>query len=178
MIIGNGDIGLALREIDSDDRTYFVSGVSNSREIRQSEFLREKGLLFEIKKAKHLVYVSSLAVYYLDTPYARHKRMMERLVKTLAHALRAESTIVRVGNITWGTNPNTLINYLRARKINGEPLEIQNTERYIIDKDEFLYWVKMIPDWSCEMNITGKRMSVAEIVERYVEPYCVLEAVA
>lgn len=177
MIIGNGDIAAALREVDRDDRLFFCSGVSNSRETRESEFKREINLLADVvyrNRGTHLIYVSSLAVFYSDTPYAQHKRTMEYLVKK-----RCQShTIIRVGNITWGTNPNTLINYLRARKSRGERLEIQDAQRYVIDKDEFLYWVNMIPTWSAEMNITGKRMSIAEIVSEYVDPYVAQEAAA
>lgn len=174
MIIGNGDIATVLRDVDRHDRLYFVSGVSNSSETRESEFKRERVLLADTvnrNRGTHLVYVSSLAVFYSDTPYAEHKRTMERLVKKFS-ALRA---ILRVGNITWGSNPNTLINFLRGQKERGERLDIQDTQRYVIDKDEFLYWVGMIPPWSCEMNITGKRMTIAEIVREYVEPYAVRE---
>lgn len=180
MIIGDGDIASALKEIDRKDRIFFVSGVSNSSETRESEFQREKNLLFNLKDEKHIVYVSSLAIFYSDTPYARHKRTMEQCIKTFAFTRRIPQnwTIIRVGNISWGTNPHTIINYLRARATKGEPLDIQDTERYLVDKDEFLYWVGMVPSWPCEMNITGTRMTVAEIVQEYVEPHCRLEAVA
>lgn len=173
LIIGNGDIASALKDIDTSDRLYFVSGVSNSREFRQSEFNRERDLLMAQRWSEHLVYVSSLCVFYSNTLYAHHKREMEGRVKKFSRW-----TILRVGNITWGNNPNTLINYLHARRLAGQPLEIQDTERYIIDKDEFLYWVKMIPDWSCEMNVTGRRMSIAEIVKEYVEPDAFQQAVS
>lgn len=177
MIIGHGDIATALRDIDRDDRIYFVSGVSNSRETRESEFRRERNMFADVvydDRGTHVVYVSSLAVFYSNTPYAEHKKTMEWLVKKRAQ----RHTIIRVGNITWGSNPNTLINYLRGQKERGERLDIQDAQRYVIDKDEFLYWVGMIPDWNCEMNITGKRMTVAEIVSEYVDPYYELEAVA
>lgn len=142
-ILGNGDIASALRQVDRDDRIYFVSGVSNSSETRASEFKREMDLLCRVAKHHHVVYVSSLAVFYSDTPYAQHKRAMERRVKRFAWW-----TILRVGNITWGSNPHTLINHLRGQKERGEKLDIQDAQRYVIDKDEFLYWVNMIPDWS------------------------------
>lgn len=178
MIIGNGDIATALREIDCDDRLFFASGVSNSSETRDSEFKREKDLLFAQRGGLHIVYISSLSVFYLDTPYTQHKRSMEGLVRTYAWSYDIHYTIVRVGNITWGTNPHTLINFLRNRRTQGLPLEIQDVERYVIDKDEFLHWMKLIPEWSCEMNVTGRRMNVAQIVQEYVEPFARLEAVA
>ena len=76
-------------------------------------------------------------------------------------------TIMRLGNITWGTNPHTLINYFRRQLKGGKPIKVQDTYRYIIDKDEFLHWINLIPDWNSEMNITGRRMKVKEIVDEF-----------
>lgn len=167
MIIGNGDIATALREIDQPDRIFFASGVSNSAETRGSEFLREVRLLrtcFAANPSKRLIYFSSLSVFYADTAYAFHKQSMESLVR-----MAGRWTIIRLGNIDWGTNPHTLINYLRDRAKKGLPLEIQDVYRYVVDRDEFLHWMNLIPDWNCELNIPGRRMKVAEIVKEYVE---------
>jgi len=162
MIIGDGDIAKVLR--DREDRLYFASGVSNSKETRKSEYEREKALLLDQDKHRHLVYFSSLSIFYTDTLYAQHKRRMEDLIKkTFRHW-----TIVRIGNITWGTNPNTIINFMRARHAAGETLEIRDAYRYVVDQEEFLHWINMIPDWNCEINITGRKMSVQEIVDQYV----------
>lgn len=176
MIIGNGDIANALTEIDCDDHVYFASGVSNSSETRASEFQRERDLLFNLKDEKHIIYFSSLAIFYLQTPYTQHKRQMEQCIRTWAHSYSQHFTVVRLGNIDWGTNPHTLINYLCARAQAGEQLEIQDTFRYIVSKDEFLHWMRMIPSWSVEMNIPGERLTVAQIVERYVLPSVELAA--
>ncbi len=162
MIIGNGDIASVLK--DREDRLYFVSGVSNSQEMRESEYQRETDLLLSQDKNKHLVYCSSLCVFYSNTRYARHKKQIENLIKdSFPHY-----TILRIGNITWGKNPSTLINHLRTQAEKGERLEIKDTYRYIIDKEEFLHWIDMIPEWSCEMNITGQRLTIREIVNKYV----------
>ncbi|OHA88491.1 MAG: hypothetical protein A2653_00970 [Candidatus Zambryskibacteria bacterium RIFCSPHIGHO2_01_FULL_43_25] len=161
MIIGNGDIASALP--DKKNRLFFASGVSNSQETRESEYAREKTLLFKQDRNSHIVYFSSLAVLYGKNRYVQHKREMEALIKQ--EFLRY--TIMRLGNITWGTNPHTLINYFRQQLKADKPITIQNTYRYIIDKDEFLHWIGLIPDWSCEMNITGRRMKVSEIVDEY-----------
>jgi hypothetical protein len=77
-------------------------------------------------------------------------------------------TIIRIGNITWGTNPHTIINFFRNQVKKGEPLDIRDEYRYVIEKDEFLHWIDLIPEWSCEMNITGQRMKIQEIVDKYV----------
>jgi len=172
-IIGHGDIASALTGIDSLGRIFFASGVSNSSETREIEFKREKDLLIQCDERKQIIYFSSLCVFYSDTRYAQHKREMERLVKTFPHY-----AIVRIGNITWGVNPNTLINFLRNRVAAGLPLEIQDAYRYIVDLEEFLYWLEALPTWNCEISIPGERMKVAEVVRRYVVPFVRMEAVA
>jgi len=160
MIVGNGDIASVLE--DKEGLTYFASGVSNSSETREEEFEREKELLKKQDKSKHLVYFSSLCIFYSDSPYAEHKKLMEFYVSIWFK----KYTIIRLGNITWGKNPNTLLNFFRNRIKNNEPFEIQDTFRYLVDKEEFLYWINMIPSWNCEMNITGQRLKVQTIVNR------------
>ena len=160
-IIGHGDIASVLP--DRPDLLFFASGVSNSGETREAEFLRELTLLRSYPNV-HMVYFSSLCVFYSDTPYARHKRVIETLLKRYWQRY----TILRLGNISWGSNPHTLINHLRKRAAMGIELDIQDVYRYIVDKDELLHWVNMIPPWSCEMNIPGRRMKVADIVREYV----------
>ena len=169
MIIGNGDIATALREIPKQTERknwiYFASGVSNSQEKRESEYEREIKLLLKQDKNKHLVYISSLCVFYSNSRYAKHKKQMEKLIKDNFERF----TIMRFGTITWGNNPHTLINFFRYQKKRGKKLTIRDTYRYIVDKDEFLHWIRLIPDWDCEMNVTGKRMKVKEIVRKYVK---------
>lgn len=162
MIIGNGDIAKVLK--DREDRLYFASGVSNSKETRRSEYEREKALLLCQDKHRHVVYFSSLSIFYTDTLYAQHKLRMESLIKKYFR----HYSIVRIGNITWGSNPHTLINHFKAQRKRKEKLEIRNAYRYVIEKDEFLHWIELIPDWNCEMNLTGRRMSINEIVKTYV----------
>lgn len=168
VIIGNGDIASVLK--DRDDRIYFASGVSNSGEVRDSEFNREiqlltnyydKSYLVQDKFLK-LVYFSSLCVFYLDTPYAKHKRNMENLVRQYCK----KYTIIRIGNIKWGDNPYTIINFLKNKIKNNEPFEIQNTHRYVVGKEEFLHWIDLIPEWNCEINIPGEILTISEIVRR------------
>lgn len=163
MIIGHGDIASVLP--DREGFIFFASGVSNSQETRESEYQREIDLLMKQNKQKHLVYFSSLCIFYSDNRYARHKKYMEELIrKTFKHY-----TIVRIGNITWGKNPHTLINYLKNRRKAGKELEIKNVYRYILNKKDFLHWIGLIPEWNCEMNIPGQRLKVRQIVKKYVD---------
>lgn len=109
---------------------------------------------------QHIVYFGTLAMFYSDTRYTRHKREMENLIKLNF----PNYTIVRIGNISWGNNPRTLINYLKSHP----DAKLRDEYRYIVDKEEFLYWINAIPDWSCEMNIPGKRLKVKDVYEQYV----------
>ena len=155
MKVGNGDIASVLPE--RKDLVFFAAGVSNSQETRETEYEREQDLLLKQHPKSHIVYFSSLAIFYSTTRYTLHKRDMESLVK---HAFE-HWTIIRLGNITWGKNPNTLINYLK----NHKDAKIQNVYRYIIDKDEFLHWINLIPSWNVEMNCPGRRMKIIDIVK-------------
>lgn len=172
MIVGNGDIAAALREggVDRYDLTFFASGVSNSRETRESEYSREADLLTLMPAANRLVYFSSLCIYYNNnTRYAQHKREMEWRIKLWF----PRWTILRLGNITWGTNPHTLVNHLRAVVARGEAPDIRDVYRYLTDQDEFLDAVRQIPDKNCEMDFLGRRLKVADIYQEFV-----LEAIA
>lgn len=163
MIIGDGDIASVLP--DREDLTFFASGVSNSQETNEDEYAREYNLLTEqIGKHKHMVYFSSLAIFYSDTRYTQHKRIMEAVTRKLFK----NHTIIRLGNIDWGKNPHTLINHLKKQKKEGKKLDIQDVYRYIVNKEEFLHWISLIPTWSCEMNVPGQRMKVEEIAKKYI----------
>lgn len=162
MIIGKGDIASAIE--DRYGFLFFASGVSNSREERESEYQREKDLLLSQPRDLHIVYFGSLCVFYAKSRYAEHKLEMERLVKENFK----NWTIIRLGNITWGDNPHTLINFFRRQRSLGVPYEVQNVYRYICDKKEFLFWLRKIPEWNCEMNIPGKRMKVLDVIKEYV----------
>lgn len=168
-IIGNGDIASALPE--QDRLLFFASGVSNSQETRKSEYQREFDLLrSQVGTDLRLVYFSSLSIFYKDSRYTQHKRLMESVVKECF----PHYTIIRLGNITWGDNPHTIINFFRNRLERGEPIEVRDEYRYITDREEFLHWINLIPDFNCEMNIPGRRMKVAEVVEQYCQPQTVL----
>ena len=162
-IVGNGDISQILRLVDKD-MLFFASGVSNSQETRESEYQREKDLLLQQDKSQRLVYFSSLGVLDGLTRYYHHKREMEELVIDNF----PKYCIVRIGNITWGTNSHTLINTLRNKVANQEPVEIRDVFRYVVDEGEFLYWISLIPDFNCEISIPGNRMKVKDIFKKYI----------
>lgn len=160
MIIGNGDIATALKgneDCFNRDVIFFASGVSNSKETHPEPYQRELRLLMSQPKDKHIVYFSSLCIYYLNTEYARHKRIMENTIKNHWPSY----TIVRIGNINWGKNPHTLINYLKAHPY-SEP---QPVWRHILSFKEFQYWMKMIiVPGKNEMNVPGRMVFVPHLM--------------
>jgi hypothetical protein len=84
---------------------------------------------------------------------------MESIVKTFD-----TYTIIRLGNITWGNNPNTFLNFFK----NNPNTPVFDEYRYMVEQDEFEYWLNKIPKWSCEINIVGKRLKVKDALKCYL----------
>jgi hypothetical protein len=161
MIIGHGDIAGVLPQ--RDDVTFFAAGVSNSRETNPANFRRELDLLLQQPRDRLLVYFSTLSIFYADSPYIRHKKNMEHAVKEHFPGY----AIVRLGNITWGANPHTLLNFFAHCIRNNQPFEIRDEYRHLLTKADFLFWLDKIPvPGQTEMSITGKRMLVRDIAAR------------
>ncbi len=168
MIIGHGAIASVLEGLPltmDPDWIFFASGVSNSQEIDETEYRREKALLLQQDEDKHIVYFSSLGVFNRNERYFEHKREMEVFIKSIFN----KYTIFRIGNILWeNDNPHTFLNAYRKAMNEGREFVIRDEWRYVIDKNEFLYWVGLIPqEYSCEINIPGQRMKVADIIKQY-----------
>ena len=164
-IIGNGDIATVLKKCKDNDLLFFASGVSDSSETRASEFQREQDLLLSQDKTKHIVYFSSFCVFYSNSLYANHKAEMEEIIKKTF----PRYCIVRIGNIAWGNNPHTIINFFKDKIKNDKPFVIQDVCRYVINEEEFICQIDMIPAQDCELSITGQRMKVSEIVDKIKE---------
>lgn len=139
MIVGSGDIAKILK--DREGALFFASGVSNSGCEDRAQFKREKTLLMEQPKDLCIFYFSTISIDYKQSPYTRHKLSMERLIKSNWN----HYNIIRIGNITWGTNPNTFINYLRNKKKMGEPVEYLDEYRFIVDKDQIRLLTQNLP---------------------------------
>lgn len=163
MIVGNGDIASVLN--DRNDVIFFVSGVSNSSEKRESEFLREIELLNKQDKSKCLFYFSSISVDDIEkvnnNRYLQHKLEMERLIKSNFK----NYNIIRIGNITWGTNPNTFINYIKNKRSKGEEVEIKDEYKYVINKEQLLILTDNLPSISQNtICVFGRMAKVLELL--------------
>lgn len=158
MIVGNGNIAKVLT--DRDDVLFFASGVSDSSCTDVTQFEREANLLCRMPKDLHLVYFSNLGVYRWDNAYIRHKKSMEKLVKNTFKSY----SIVRVEVLEWARNKTTIHNYFRECIKNGTPITLQDTYRYLLSLDEFLYWIGLIRVGEQEeINITGRKLHVCDI---------------
>ena len=161
MIVGRGDIASVLN--DRDGAIFFVSGVSNSNETRESEFMREIELLDKQDKTKCIFYFSSIALDDVNknSQYLQHKRNMELLVKSNFE----NYNIIRIGNITWGSNPNTFINYIKNKKSKGETVEIKDEYKYVIDKEQLVLLTDNLPlTGQNTICVFGRMAKVAELV--------------
>lgn len=163
MIIGRGDIASVLN--DREGATFFVSGVSNSNEIRDSEFMREIELLDKQDRTKCLFYFSSISVDDIEkvwgNRYLQHKLRMEMLIKSNFE----NYNIIRIGNIIWGNNPNTFINYIKNKKSKGESVQIKDEYKYIIDKDQLVMLTDNLPlIGQNTICVFGRMAKVADLV--------------
>jgi hypothetical protein len=161
MIIGRGDIASILN--DREGAIFFASGVSKSTETKESEFKREIELLDKQDKTKCLFYFSTIALDDLskNNEYHNHKRKMESLIKSNFK----NYNIIRIGNITWGSNPNTFINYIKNKKSKGEPVEIKDEYKYVIDKEQLILLTDNLPlTGQNTICVFGKMAKVAELI--------------
>jgi len=162
-IVGKGDIASVLPK--QNKFLFFASGVADSSELKESEYQREMDLLFDQDRNSHIVYFSTLSVFFNETRYTKHKKMMETLIKENFKRY----TIMRLGNAVWGKNKKHLINFLKDKIKSGKDFPIYDEYRYILYEEEFLHWIHLIPQWSCEMNVTGRRMKVIDIIREIKE---------
>ena len=160
MIIGNGSIAKILE--DREDIVFFASGVSNSSCTDEKEYKREFNLLKSITTDNHIVYFSNLGIYYKQDRYTQHKQVVEEYIRDNYKSY----TIVRIEVCEWVKTPNTILNVFKHQLAKGIEPKIQDTTRYVLSLNEFLYWIKMIqPGVRNEMNILGRKLNIAQIVD-------------
>jgi len=140
MIVGHGLIATAFRSSDFENDpnvVIYASGVSNSGEVRNEAFLREKAMLVEVlASGKFICYFSTCSVNdpeLQDTPYVVHKKEMEALVSSAK-----DYVIFRLPQVVGRTpNPNTLTNFIYNKIMSGEQFHVwQHAKRNLIDVDD------------------------------------------
>jgi nucleoside-diphosphate-sugar epimerase len=141
VIVGRGLLAQAFSRIHvhDPDVTIFVSGVSNSLEVRAEAFARERDLLASVlgRQTRRIVYFSCCSLSGSGagtaTPYMRHKLEMESRIRAVpgGMVMRLPQVVGRSGN------PHTLANYLHAKITSGEPFEVwRHAERNLIDAED------------------------------------------
>lgn len=159
-IVGNGDIANIL--IDREHALFFASGVSNSNCNDEYEFKREHDLLYSLKDKKLCCfYFSSISVFDRMSPYLLHKLEMEDYVKRWFECYN----IIRIGNINFGVNPNTFINFIRNKIAKGEDVEIKDEYRYVISKEQLQLITSILPlDGKNEICVFGNKAKVKDLI--------------
>lgn len=142
VVIGNGLLASAFRgmRVPGQQVVVFASGVANSLEIDESEFLREERLLREVRAEFPqgvLLYFGTCSVYdqdRLDTPYVRHKLRMESfLAETEGEHLILRLPLAIGASHRAKTLPHFLFDCIR----NGKPFNVwSRAMRYPVDVDD------------------------------------------
>jgi hypothetical protein len=165
MILGRGTIANIID--DRDDFVFFACGESNRFELTTERAERERMRILECERDKMFVYFSGLNIYYHESQrrgsYTEHKVQMENLVKQTFE----NYCIFRIGSVTWGNNPNTILNFIKKRIAETGDCDVQNVYRYFHTKKELKHWIANIPKTGKhEMNVTGKMVWIPSLVEK------------
>ncbi len=143
MIVGNGMMAKAMQNIDKNDYLFFCSGVSNSKETNEHEFIKERQLLeLHLNTKRCLIYFSSYFVNfntYLNERYYRHKYEMEQLIRDNCFHYKIFRVPQVVGH---SSNPKTLTNFLHQSIKEERNITIYtNAERNLLDIDDIVSFV-------------------------------------
>ena len=140
MVIGNGMMAKRFMDCYKDNSKViiFASGVSNSNEVSDDQYLREKMILKECIRDhsdKKLVYFSSVIhLSGMKTKYLDHKRDVEKLLQEHAK----NYLILRLPQVVGkGGNKNNIVNYFDECVKKNVVIKIQeNTYRSLVDIDD------------------------------------------
>jgi len=142
MIVGRGLIASAFRNslFDSSAFVVFASGVSNSTESDPEAYARELALLDPyLSKSTTLIYFSTTSIFdpsKADTPYIRHKKIIEQLIRDQAEHYLIVRLPILVGHTP---NPHTLINFLaQAIRLQRKIHLHANACRHLLDIDDLI----------------------------------------
>ncbi|MBQ9578688.1 MAG: NAD-dependent dehydratase [Ottowia sp.] len=162
MIVGNGLIATAFRGHDfenSPNIVIYASGVSNSKEVRNEAFLREKAMLVDaVASEKFICYFSTCSINDPEmqgAPYVVHKKQMEALVGSAKNY-----AIFRLPQVVGKTpNPHTLTNYIHNKIMRGERFHVwKHARRNLIDVDDVALIVSYLMHGGC---VDKKTINVA-----------------
>lgn len=154
---------------------FFCSGVSNSSEVRSSEFNREKKLLIEIltkKKDECIVYFSSILAPSESNDYYKHKFEMEQYIAQNSN----EYLILRLPQVAGATNNQTLLPFFIKNIYEEKTLTVyKECTRSLIDVDDVVKGFDALYSESVVNKIidfcpdyTFHPLELAEIIANYL----------
>jgi len=173
MVVGNGMLAKTFENyVDDKDIIIFASGVSNSGEEDDNNFLREKKLLEEyILKGGFLVYFSSCDSIYaekINKKYYHHKLEMEDLIQKQCERYN----IFRIPQIIGvSENKRSLISYFIDKVMQDDPFDVWgNAKKNLISTEDVFkiisYTLKNGLKINSIQNIGNKYYySLAEIIK-------------
>lgn len=164
MVLGRGTIAGIIP--DRENFIFFACGESNRTELTYAKRRSEAEKILSWQGTdKMFVYFSGLNIYYPDGgrgEYTQHKLDMECIVRSTFQ----NYCIFRLGSVTWGDNPNTIINFIKNELKQKGTCEAKPVYRYLHTKHELNHWLTMIPEkGKHEMNVTGQLTWVPDLVE-------------
>jgi len=182
MIIGNGLMSKALKDIDLNNYIFFASGVSDSKTTDESLFNREKNLLLETvknNKAKKIIYFSTCDVYDSSkstSPYLKHKLNIENIIKNNCKFW----LIFRVSQVIGiGGNKNNLLYKLCSNIISKKNFLLNsNYDRNLVHISELKTIILIyLSELNKIINIANPlNIKVADIV-KYIEEFTSKKAI-
>ena len=170
MIVGNGLLAKAFNQYATDQSVIiFASGVSNSGEVDEQAFMRERSLLNSFKDTRaKFIYFSTTSVLdpsLTQSLYVQHKLQMESYIQSCIQ----NYVIFRLPNVVGRTsNSNTFFNSIRDRLVSGQDVYIKkHATRRLLDVDDIATTLPSII--SCKTQTTmnvcyNNRTSVRELV--------------
>lgn len=171
-IIGKGLIASSLEDVTFNKNTLILaSGVSNSKETRDSEFERETELIIrEISSHPKydVIYFSTCSLDSgIHTPYTRHKLQMELLITEAA----ASFHIFRLPQVVGLVLNSTLISYFVNSILKNKMLSIESyAKRNLLDVLDVARIVEILVNRELSINsiqniASINNLPVIEIVE-------------
>ena len=171
MIIGSGLLATSLSKLRHENSVFFASGVSDSKEVSEIEFERERDLLVSSLKntgTSEFFYFSTCSIFdpsLAKSRYIAHKKRMEDIVLS-----NQKGRVIRLPNLVGPMgNPANLINYLTNSIRHAYPIEIQrHATRYLLGVDEMNTLFQGIVDHGTQQLVTSltppKNIKVTSIV--------------
>ena len=93
--------------------------------------------------------------------YLDHKIHMEQMVRDHFD----NYNIIRIGNIDFGNNPKTFLNWIRHQQKTGAPYRVRDEYKYMITKKELLLITDHLPlAGQNEINVFGKMALVKDLI--------------